>query len=251
MKRGLSRARAVVASTLGDLPGGLATARALLLSPAERELGLRRLTPAISRLRPLAERLDPVIAQLDQVLVRARPLLARLPFRPSGPVIFTAAAGFFVVVLVLLAPGTQVRGTGARETGVQGTPAASTPSPLASASFKVPPLSSYSAAFVSQAPYPTVAPNGQVEWAVALRNTGSAGWYRGVSGAQASLRLSDGTTAGVQTTPYVGPGQTGWFIVRFQAPGQPGTHAVTLRPSIDGGGLLRDLGIHVLVTVRR
>jgi serine/threonine-protein kinase len=251
VKRGLGRARAVIASTFGGLPVTLTGPRAMLFARSSRELGRRHLTSLLDRLGPVAKQLDPVLARLEPLLVQARPLLARLPFRPSGPVIFTAAAGLFVVVLVLLAPGSQVRGTGAKGTGVQGTPAASTPSPLASASFAVPPLSSYSAAFVSQAPYPTVAPNGQVEWVVALRNTGSAGWYRGVSGAQASLRLHDGTTAAVQTTPYVGPGQTGWFIVRFQAPGQPGTHTVTLRPSIDGGGLLRDLGIHVVVTVRR
>jgi hypothetical protein len=120
---------------------------------------------------------------------------------------------------------------------------------LARASFELPPLGAYAAAFESQAPYPTARPNGSVEWVVALRNTGSVGWYRGIDGAQASLALADGTAAAVQTTPYVGPGQVGWFVVRFPAPSQPGTYTVPLLPRIDGRGSLPDLGIHATVTV--
>jgi hypothetical protein len=120
---------------------------------------------------------------------------------------------------------------------------------LARASFELPPLSAYGATFESQAPYPTARPNGTVEWVVALRNTGSVGWYRGIDGAQASLVLADGTTAGVQTTAYVGPGQIGWFVVRFPAPAQPGVSKVALLPRIDGRGRLPDLGIYAAVTV--
>jgi len=120
---------------------------------------------------------------------------------------------------------------------------------LARASFEVPPLSAYGAAFEAQAPYPNARPNAQVEWVVALRNTGSAGWYRGIDGAQASLVFADGTTAGVQTTAYVGPGQVGWFIVHFTAPSQAGTSKIKLLPRIDGRGSLPDLGIYATVTV--
>ena len=120
---------------------------------------------------------------------------------------------------------------------------------LAKASFDVPPLSAYGATFASQAPYPTTSPNGTVEWVVALRNTGSAGWYRGIDGAQASLALADGTMAGVQTTEYVGPGQVGWFIVHFTAPSQPGVAKIALFPRIDGRGSLPDLGIYARLTV--
>ncbi|MGH2472308.1 MAG: hypothetical protein ACRDG6_07880 [Candidatus Limnocylindria bacterium] len=120
---------------------------------------------------------------------------------------------------------------------------------LARASFELPPLGAYAAAFESQAPYPSARPSGTVEWVVALRNTGSVGWYRGIDGAQASLALADGTAAAVQTTPYVGPGQVGWFVVRFPAPSQPGTYTVPLLPRIDGRGPLPDLGIHATVTV--
>jgi len=105
-------------------------------------------------------------------------------------------------------------------------------------------------AFESQASYPTVAPTATVEWVVALRNTGTAGWYRGVAGAQAAPALKDGTEAAVQTTAYVAPGQVGWFVVHFRAPAGPGTHAVALLPRIDGRGELPDLGIFAMVTVR-
>ena len=120
---------------------------------------------------------------------------------------------------------------------------------LQRASFEVPPLSAYSATFETQAPYPSATPNGTVEWVVALRNTGSVGWYLGIDGAQASLALADGTTAGVQTTAYVGPGQVGWFIVHFPAPSKVGTSKVSLLPRIDGRGQLPDLGIYAAVTV--
>jgi hypothetical protein len=121
---------------------------------------------------------------------------------------------------------------------------------LAPAQFDLPPLNAYRASFETQAPYPTVAPNATVEWVVALRNTGSVGWYRGVAGAQASLALTDGTEAAVQTTAYVAPGQVGWFIARFHAPAGAGAHAVPLFPRIDGRGELPSLGIYALVTVR-
>ena len=126
---------------------------------------------------------------------------------------------------------------------------AAAPPPLAQATFEIPPLSEYSAAFVTQGPYPVSSPNGNVEWVVALRNTGSAGWYRGIDGAQASLALPDGTSAGVQSTSYVGPGQVGWFVTHFRAPAQPGTHQISLLPRIDGRGRLPDLGIYAAVTV--
>jgi hypothetical protein len=121
---------------------------------------------------------------------------------------------------------------------------------LAPAQFELPPLTAYRATFETQAKYPTVPPSATIEWVVALRNTGSAAWYRGVAGAQAALALTDGTEVAVQTTPYVAPGQVGWFIARFRAPAAPGAHAVPLFPRIDGRGELPNIGIYALVTVR-
>jgi len=115
--------------------------------------------------------------------------------------------------------------------------------------FDVPPLGAYGATFESQAPYPNASPNSTVEWTLALRNTGSAGWYRGVDGAQASLILDDGTVVAVQSTQYVGPGQVGWFVAHFRAPSDPGPHTIRLRPAINGRGPLPDLGIHAVVNV--
>ena len=122
---------------------------------------------------------------------------------------------------------------------------------LALAPFTVPPLSAYGATFESQGPYPTTTPNGTVEWVVALRNTGSAGWYRGIDGAQAALALPNGAGAAVQTTEYVAPGQVGWFIVKFRARAELGTYTVQLQPRIDGRGALPDLGIYTVVTVAK
>ena len=127
---------------------------------------------------------------------------------------------------------------------------AAPPPKLAPAQFELPPLNAYRATFETQAKYPTVPPNATVEWVVALRNTGSAAWYRGVAGAQAALALTDGTEVAVQTTPYVAPGQVGWFIARFRAPAAQGAHAVPLFPRIDGRGELPNIGIYALVTVR-
>ncbi|HEV8670555.1 MAG TPA: hypothetical protein VGS01_07445 [Candidatus Limnocylindria bacterium] len=125
------------------------------------------------------------------------------------------------------------------------------PPALTRATFELPPLSAYAATFETQGAYPTARPNGTVEWVVALRNTGSAGWYRGIDGAQASLALADGSNAAVQSTPYVGPGQVGWFVVHFRASADPGAYRLFLTPRIDGRGPLPDLGIFAAVTVSK
>ena len=127
--------------------------------------------------------------------------------------------------------------------------ASTSPAPLRKPNFEVPPLGAYGAALETKGPDPTAKPEQTVEWVVALRNTGSAGWYRGIDGAQASLALSDGTTVGVQSTDYVGPGQVGWFVVKLHAPSKPGTYDIALLPRIDGRGALKDLGIRAKLTV--
>src|SRR5207302_1443578 len=119
------------------------------------------------------------------------------------------AIGRDVVAAVLVAPVAVIRGTGALRSGIHApslprpqlggvappianqvptvvaqTLSGTSSPPLAKPAFDVPPLSAYRAALDAQGPAPKAKPNEMVEWVVALRNTGSAGWYRGLEGAQ-------------------------------------------------------------------
>jgi serine/threonine protein kinase len=199
----------------------------------------------------LAVVVDEELAVLERVTRRGRAAIASVFSRGAGKKLvafakarpelsFRLAAGALVVAGLLLQQLHPVAGTATAEM----MPA------LVRPAFDVPPLGAYGAAFESQAPYPNASPNSTVEWTVALRNTGSAGWYRGVDGAQASLILDDGTVVAVQSTQYVGPGQVGWFTARFKVSSQLGTQTIRLRPAINGRGPLPDLGIHALVMVK-
>ena len=182
----------------------------------------------------LAVVLDEELAALERVTRRA---VAFAKARPELSFRFAAAALIVAgVVLQQTHPGSDAANAG-------------TMPALVRPAFDVPPLGAYGATFESQAPYPTASPNSTVEWTLALRNTGSAGWYRGVDGAQASLILDDGTVVAVQSTQYVGPGQVGWFVAHFRAPSESGPHTIRLRPAINGRGPLPDLGIHAVVNV--
>ena len=183
----------------------------------------------------LAVVIDEELAVLDRVTRRA------VAFAKARPELsFRVAAAALIVAGVLLQqthPGSDAANAG-------------TMPALVRPAFDVPPLGAYGATFESQAPYPNASPNSTVEWTLALRNTGSAGWYRGVDGAQASLILDDGTVVAVQSTQYVGPGQVGWFVAHFRAPSELGPHTIRLRPAINGRGPLPDLGIHAVVNVK-
>jgi serine/threonine protein kinase len=183
----------------------------------------------------LAVVLDEELAVVERLVRRA------VAFAKARPEL-----SFKVAAVTLIGAGVLLQQThpGAEAANAQAMPV------LVRPAFDVPPLGAYGAAFESQAPYPSASPNGTVEWTLALRNTGSAGWYRGVDGAQASLILDDGTVVAVQSTQYVGPGQVGWFTARFRAPSQFGAHTIRLRPAINGRGPLPDLGIHAVVTVK-
>ena len=182
----------------------------------------------------LAVLVDEELAALDRLTRRA------VAFAKARPELsFRVAAAALIVAGLLLQ---QVR-PGADIANANTMPA------LVRPAFDVPPLGAYGAAFESQAAYPTASPNSSVEWTLALRNTGSAGWYRGVDGAQAALILADGNVVAVQSTSYVGPGQVGWFTARFKAPAEAGTHRIALRPVINGRGPLPDLGIFAVVVV--
>ncbi|HUG05002.1 MAG TPA: protein kinase [Candidatus Limnocylindria bacterium] len=181
---------------------------------------------------------DEELAAVERATRRVRAVIAARP-----ELSFRVAAASLIVAGLLLQQ--------LHPTAEAGTTNADAMPVLVRPAFNVPPLGAYGAAFETQAPYPSAAPGGTVEWTLALRNTGSAGWYRGVDGAQAALILADGTVVAVQSTQYVGPGQVGWFNARFKAPGEAGTHRIALRPVINGRGPLPDLGIFAVVTVAR
>jgi serine/threonine protein kinase len=253
------------ASRASDVYGLAAIAKQLLgAHPSPRVAGVLRRgldpDPARRYSRPrmfvygvgVAVLIDEELAVVERVTRRARVAIAELLSRGGArrlvalakarpEMSFRVAAASLIVVGVLLQqtnPGLGTANAGAL-------PA------LVRPAFEVPPLGAYGAAFESQAPYPKTSPNSTVEWTLALRNTGSAGWYRGVDGAQAALILADGTVVAVQATQYVGPGQIGWFTARFKAPAEDGTHRIALRPVINGRGPLPDLGIYAVVTVAR
>lgn len=202
--------------------------------------------------------LPPIIAKVGAVLPAAMSVPLRVGstlWRLIGrvrvhPVVLAGVIGILVLIAFVASPLDDAV-VSALRAATSSSPATTAQSGLAPAPFDVPPLGAYGAAFESQGAYPTTAPNGTVEWVVALRNTGSAGWYRGIDGAQAALALPDGTGVAVQSTPYVAPGQVGWFVVHFRARAELGTYNVQLLPRIDGRGPLADLGIYAVVTVAK
>ena len=171
--------------------------------------------------------------------------------RARGNRVVVGGAALAVVALVVIVSPLDDVIRGALRGGPAPSATVAPRAALVPAPFVVPPLSAYGATFESQGPYPTTTPNGTVEWVVALRNTGSAGWHRGIEGAQAALMTPDGAGVAVQSTDYVAPGQVGWFIVHFKARAELGTYTVHLLPRIDGRGLMPELGIFTVVTVAK
>ena len=235
-----------VTSSAAPLIARAASSAGPLLGRAASNAG-PLVTRAAANARPLVSRAasnaGPLIARAAS---NAGPLAARVA--RVNPIILAVPIGLVLLGVFVLSPLDDaivdvLRGAPAPTATGAARPA------LAPAPFTVPPLSAYGAAFESQGPYPTTTPNGTVEWVVALRNTGTAGWYRGIEGAQAALALPNGAGVAVQTTEYVAPGQVGWFVVKFRARAEVGTYNVQLQPRIDGRGLLPDLGIYTVVTV--
>jgi hypothetical protein len=143
------------------------------------------------------------------------------------------------------------------------------PSPLHAAPFAiVSDRDAYHAEWVAQSAYPTARAGQIAEWVVAFKNTGTAGWYRGILGANAALGSAEplnnesaallGMDPGnwqyasrfaVQTTEYVAPGQIGWFVMQVRAPSSAGTYRFAIRPVIDGVSWLEDYGVYFDLTV--
>lgn len=123
----------------------------------------------------------------------------------------------------------------------------------------------FHAAWTGQSPDPALAPGQVATLVVALKNTGYRGWYTGSLGQQANLGTSAPTDTArpdlaynwlslnrlaTTTTPYVGPGEVGWFSFQVRAPAAPGTYRLDVRGVVDGTTWLEDQGIYFTITVR-
>ena len=125
-----------------------------------------------------------------------------------------------------------------------------------------PPDSGFHSAYAGQSADPTLAPGQVTTLVVALRNTGTRGWYAGVMGQEANLGtngdaarpdlaynwLSANRLAST-TTAFVGPGETGWFQFQLRAPSTPGVYRLDVRGVIDGTTWLEDSGIYFTIKV--
>ena len=125
-----------------------------------------------------------------------------------------------------------------------------------------PNASTVRAAFVSQTPYPQLAPNETGTVSIVLRNTGGTAWRRGtpqearlaVAGNDAKLAfLGNGWIApdrpAVQSEDVVPPGATATFT--FAVKGVlAGSYKLALRGVVDGGAWMDDLGLFAEITVR-
>lgn len=123
----------------------------------------------------------------------------------------------------------------------------------------------YHAALSAKSADPVLAPGETTTLVVALRNTGYRGWYQGNPGQQANLGTADPldtpradlafdwmspTRLATTSTPYVGPGQDGWFQFSIRAPATPGTYRLAVRGVIDGTTWLEATGPVWTITVR-
>jgi calcineurin-like phosphoesterase family protein len=117
--------------------------------------------------------------------------------------------------------------------------------------------------WVSQSPYPTLGTGTTTSYTVRFRNTGTAMWRRGVSGAQVNLGVAGDSPAffeqamavswlspnRIATTAEdtVDPGGIGTFTFTVRAPSAPGLYRVPLRLVVDGVTWLDDQGVHFIL----
>lgn len=139
------------------------------------------------------------------------------------------------------------------------------PSFSAPAQVALPPDSGYHARWSGQSPDPVVTAGDLATLVVALENTGSRGWNRGVADQQANLGTSDPQDAEypefaadwlsanrvtTTTTEYVGPGEVGWFAFAVRAPSAAGDYRLGVRGVVEGVSWLEDDGIFFTIHVR-
>jgi hypothetical protein len=109
----------------------------------------------------------------------------------------------------------------------------------------LPPDSGYHASWSAQSADPTVIIGATAKLVLALKNTGSRGWYtEDRAGQHVVIGTNDPQDAVTSTTTaYVGPGEVGWFEFTVRAPAGAGDYRLALRGVVDGIGWLEDDGI--------
>jgi glucose/arabinose dehydrogenase len=119
----------------------------------------------------------------------------------------------------------------------------------------------FHSAWVSQDPWPTLAPGATAQYTVRFRNAGTESWVRGVPGRQVNLGINGDDRSqsalgigwaspdrpAIQNEPVVVPEQIGSFTFTIRAPAQPGTYTLHLRPVADGTAWLEDEGVFLVV----
>jgi uncharacterized protein YkwD len=128
----------------------------------------------------------------------------------------------------------------------------------------IPPDTGYHASWSAQSADPTVNGGATATLVLALRNTGSRGWYRDSADQKVFLGTNDPQDAEhpelaadwlstnrvtSTTTDYVGPGEVGWFEFSVRAPATAGDYRLALRAVVDGVTWLEDDGIFFTIYV--
>ena len=133
----------------------------------------------------------------------------------------------------------------------------------------------FHAAWYGQSGYMTLCPGDTMTAVVAMYNSGSFGWVKGVLGQvgylgtwnpipgqdQPSVLGGDGqlgspntgwpryNRVAIQPADYVGPNQVAWFQFAIRAPQTPGTYDLYIRSVIEGATWMEDYGIFWRITV--
>jgi len=133
----------------------------------------------------------------------------------------------------------------------------------------------FHASWFGQSGYMTLCPGDTATAVVAMYNSGSFGWVKGVLGQvaylgtwnpipgqdQPSVLGGDGqlgspntgwpryNRVAIQPADYVGPNQVAWFQFGIRAPQTPGIYDLYIRPLIEGATWMEDYGIFWRITV--
>jgi hypothetical protein len=144
------------------------------------------------------------------------------------------------------------------------TPAATQAVSNVPARIVLPPDSGYHASWSGQSADPTVTIGATATLVLALKNTGSRGWYNDDAGQRVVIGTNDPQDADRSdlaggwlsenrvtstTTEYVGPGEVGWFEFTVRAPTTAGDYRLALRGVVEGVSWLEDDGIFFTIHV--